>query len=141
MPPIEISDDKQKLDRALVHTFLSTQANWCKGISAATVNKSIEHSLCIGAYQLNQQIGFARVISDFATFANLVDVFVLPSHRGQGIARLLMHAVMQHEQLQNLRRFTLATSDKQDMYAKFGFTPLAKPHSFMERYDAQVYSR
>jgi GNAT superfamily N-acetyltransferase len=86
-------------------------------------------------------VAFARVISDYATFANLVDVFVLPAHRGQGLARELLQAVMAHPQLQGLRRFTLATSDAHGLYTKFGFTPLARPERFMERYDALVYER
>ncbi|MCG2586232.1 GNAT family N-acetyltransferase [Massilia sp. TS11] len=137
----EISTDKGRLDVALIHRFLSEQSSWARGIPRATVERAIAQSLCFGLYQDGAQIGFARVISDFATFAYLVDVFVLPELRGQGHSRTLMDAVMAHPQLQGLRRFLLATSTAGWLYAKYGFGPAAKPQAFMEINDPEIYSR
>lgn len=139
MKNILISDDKNLLNLALIHDFLSNEAPWAKGISFDTVKISVENSLCIGAYLNNIQVGFCRVITDYATFGNLVDVIVWPSHRGIGISKLLMEAVVNHEQLTILRRFTLASSNAQGLYSKFGFVPVAKPEIFMERYDPDIY--
>ena len=135
-----ITCDKSELDVALIHAFLSKQSAWAKGIPLATVQKSIEHSLCFGGFIGQAQVAFARVISDFTTFANLVDVFVLPEHRGQGYSKTLLHAVIAHADLQGLRRFTLATSNAHGLYAQFGFTALLKPETHMERYDAKTYA-
>lgn len=137
---IEISTDKSRLDIDLIFDFLHNEARWCQGIPRPAVEKSIANSLCFGAYRAQAQIGFARVITDFATFGNLVDVFVLPEFRGHGVSRLLLDAVNEHPELQGLRRFMLATSDKQSLYAKFGFTDLSRPEIFMEKFDPDVYS-
>lgn len=136
---LRISCDRHQLDVALIHRFLSGQSAWAAGIPLATVQKSIEHSLCFGGYLGSGQVAFARVISDRATYANLVDVFVVPEHRGQGYGKQLMAAVIAHPELQGLRRFTLATADAHGLYAQFGFTPLAKPQTFMERYRPAIY--
>jgi GNAT superfamily N-acetyltransferase len=136
---LHISTDKALLDVALIHRFLNEHSTWAKGIPLLLVQKSIEHSLCFGAYLQHSQVAFARVISDFATFANLVDVFVLPEHRGKGYSKRLMAAVMLHPQLQGLRRFTLATADAHGLYAQFGFQPLSAPDWFMERYAPAIY--
>lgn len=140
MTEIAISDDKSRLDIGKIHHFLSTQSTWAKGISLDIVRRSIAHSVCLGAYATNQQVGFCRIITDQATFANLVDVIVWPEYRGQGIAAKLMAAVLQHPGVADVRRFTLATSDAHGLYAKYGFTALNKPDSFMEIYRPDVYT-
>jgi GNAT superfamily N-acetyltransferase len=136
---LEISTDKSRLNVRRVHQFLCEQSYWAKGIPFATVQKSIQNSLCFGAYLNGAQVGFARVISDFATFANLVDVFILPEHRGKGYAKALVQTIMSHPDLQSLRRFTLATTDAHGLYRQFGFSGLSKPDTFMERYVPDIY--
>lgn len=137
---LRISTDTKELDVPLIHRFLTGHSGWAQGIPLSTVQKSLRHSLCFGGYLDGQQIAFARVISDYATFANLVDVFVLPTQRGKGYGKQLMHTVIAHPELQGLRRFTLATADAHGLYAQFGFTPLHKPQRFMERYAPAVYA-
>lgn len=141
MPALQISTDQTRLDLALIHRFLSEQSTWARGIPLATVQRALQQSLCFGAYLDGAQIGFARVITDGATFAYLVDVFVLPAHRGRGYSKRLMEAVMSHAALQGLRRFLLATSTAPQLYAQFGFKPVAKPQALMERLDPDVYQR
>ncbi|MCV2367955.1 GNAT family N-acetyltransferase [Roseateles oligotrophus] len=141
MSALTISSDKSLLDLPLIHRFLSELSTWALGIPLATVQRAVQHSLCFGAYLDGAQIGFARVITDGATFAYLCDVFVLPEHQGQGHSKRLMEAVMAHPELQRLRRFLLATSTAPQLYAQFGFTPSAKPQAFMERLDPDVYKR
>ena len=138
---LHVSTDKALLDVPLIHAFLNQHSTWAKGIPMSVVEASIEHSLCFGGYLGREQIAFARVVSDFATFGNLVDVFVLPEHRGKGHSKQLMSAVVEHPRLQGLRRFTLATADAHGLYAQFGFKPLTYPETFMERYDAMIYQR
>lgn len=137
---LRITCDKSELDVALIHAFLAEQSSWAKGIPLATVQKSIAHSLCFGGFLGPAQVAFARVISDFSTFANLVDVFVLPEHRGKGYSRTLTQTVIAHPDLQGLRRFTLATANAHGLYAQFAFTALHKPETHMERYDSNIYS-
>ncbi|MDT8399497.1 MAG: GNAT family N-acetyltransferase [Pseudomonadales bacterium] len=137
---MKITTVKAELDVHLIHAFLSQQSSWAKGISLAVVQKSIENSLCFGGFLEERQIAFARVISDFSTYANLVDVFVLPTERGKGYSKILMKAVVEHPKLQGLRRFTLATADAHGLYRQFGFRSLAKPESFVERYDPEIYA-
>ena len=141
MSTITISSDKSLLDLPMIHRFLSEQSSWALGIPPATAQRAVQHSLCFGAYLDGAQIGFARVTTDSATFAYLSDVFVLPEHQGRGHSKQLMAAVMAHPDLQNLRRFLLATSTAPQLYAQFGFTPSAKPQAFMERLDVEVYKR
>ncbi len=141
MSALRITHTLRAADLNLVHEYLSTQAYWSRGIPLATLRTAIANSLCFAGFHDEALVAFARVISDYATFANLVDVFVLPAQRGQGVARELMQAVMSHPKLQGLRRFTLATSDAHGLYAKFGFTPLARPERFMERHDPMLYGR
>ncbi len=136
---LRVTTDKSELDIALIHGFLSEQSSWARGISRPLVERAIEHSLCFGGFVEGRQIAFARVITDSATFANLVDVFVLPSHRGRGHSKALMAAVLSHPQLQGLRRFTLATGDAHGLYARFGFSSPARPQSLMERYFPDIY--
>jgi GNAT superfamily N-acetyltransferase len=136
---LRVSSERSEIDVALVHRFLSEESYWAKGIPRALVEKSIANSLCFGGFLGGSQIAFARVVSDYATFAYLADVFVLPEHRGKGYSKILMAAVFAHPELQGLRRFSLATRDAQPLYAPYGFTPLAHPETFMERYVAGIY--
>ena len=126
-----VSTDKGKIDLGLVHEFL-TNSYWGKGRSKEQVERSIENSLSFGVYRGNEQVGFARIISDYATFAYLADVFVLPSFQGKGLGKMLMSHIMDHDLLQNLRRWMLATRDAHELYAKFGFEPLESPEIMME---------
>jgi GNAT superfamily N-acetyltransferase len=140
MKDLRISTAKTELNIPLIHRFLSEHSSWAKGIPFALVQKSIEHSLCFGGFVGNAQVAFARVISDYATFANLVDVFVLPEQRGKGYSKALVAAVLAHNQLQGLRRFTLATADAHALYAQYGFTPPLYSQSLMERYFPTIYA-
>lgn len=139
MDNFQITNDKAALDVPLIHQFLSQQSSWAKGIPLATVQRAIAHSLCFGGFLGARQVAFARVITDGATFANLVDVFVLPEQRGCGYGKAMMLAVMAHPDLQGLRRFTLATGDAHALYARFGFTAPLRPQSLMERYFPELY--
>jgi GNAT superfamily N-acetyltransferase len=134
-----IDTDKARLQLETIHRFLS-ESYWAKGLPLDVLRRAIEGSLCFGVYDGDDQVGFARVISDYATFAYLADVFVLESHRGRGLAGRLMHAVVSHPQLQGLRRWVLATRDAHGLYVKFGFAPIAAPDRFMERHDPLVYA-
>lgn len=126
----EISTDRNRLDIALIHDFLGS-SYWAKGIPRAIVEKSTQNSLCFGAYFGTQQVGFARVISDFATFAYVADVFVVPEHRGRGVSKMIMKAIVEHPDFQGLRGILLATRDAHGLYAQFGFKPLSHPENFM----------
>jgi GNAT superfamily N-acetyltransferase len=134
-----ISTDPERLSLDVIHGFL-TNCYWAKGISREIVARSIEHSLCFGIYEGNgEQIGFARVVSDFATVAYLGDVFVLESHRGRGLSKWLMQCLVEHPALQNLRRWILLTRDAHGLYSLFGFTPVKAPERYMELHDPNVY--
>lgn len=134
-----ISTDRAKLDLDLIHSFLTT-CYWAKGIPREVVERSIGHSLNFGIYDgSSRQVGFARVISDFTTYAYLGDVFVLESHRGQGLGKWLMECIMRHPQLQNLRRWSLVTRDAHGLYEHSGFTPLQAPERYMELCRPDVY--
>lgn len=139
MQDFRITTEIGELDTGLVHRFLSQESSWAKGISLALVERSMANSLCFGGFLGMDQIAFARVVSDYTTFANLVDVFVLPEHRGKGYSKALMAAVFAHPQLQGLRRFTLATGDAHGLYARYGFTAPLYPQSLMERYFPGMY--
>jgi GNAT superfamily N-acetyltransferase len=136
-----ISDDRTLLDRALVHGFLSERSYWAPGVPRETVDRSIENSLCFGVYQSERQLGFARVVTDYATFAWLADVFILEPARGQGLGKRLVAAVLAHPGLQGLRRFLLGTADAHGLYARFGFTPIARVERFMEICPANIYQQ
>jgi GNAT superfamily N-acetyltransferase len=135
-----ISTDRDRLDRDAVHGFL-TESYWARGISREVVLQSIENSLCFGVYGDGKQVGFARVISDYATYAYIADVFVLESYRGHGLGKWLMECIMHHPWLQGLRRWSLATMDAHGLYSKFGFTPLKTPERFMELHNPDIYKR
>jgi GNAT superfamily N-acetyltransferase len=134
-----ISTDRERLSVDVVHGFL-TNCYWAKGIPREVVARSIEHALCFGIYDgEGAQIGFARVISDFATIAYVGDVFVLETHRGRGLGKWLMHCITEHPALQNLRRWILTTRDAHGLYSQFGFTPVKAPERFMELHQPNVY--
>ena len=130
-----ISTDASMLDLEVVHGYLS-RSYWAAGVPEDVVRRSIENSLCFGVYRGEEQAGFARVVTDRATFAYLADVFVLDEHRGQGIGKWLLEVILSHPDLQGLRRWMLATRDAHDLYRRYAFTELARPGIFMERKDA-----
>jgi len=136
---LQISTDLARLDVPMIYRFLSEQSTWAVGIGRDVVERSIDNSLCFGAYLDGRQVAFARVITDYATFANLVDVFVLPEYRGRGYGKELVEAVMAHPSLQGLRRFTLATFDAHALYRRFGFTAPSRPELLMEKYFPKLY--
>ncbi len=134
-----ISTSRERLDLDVIHGFL-TNCYWARGIPRKIVARSIEHSLCFGIYDGDsRQVGFARVVSDFATVAYLGDVFVLESHRGRGLGKWLMDCVMRHPALQNLRRWILLTRDAHGLYSQFGFTQVKVPERYMELHRPNVY--
>ena len=135
---IEISCDRDRLDIDAIHEFL-TQSYWSPGVPKEVVCKAIANSLCFGVFQGTRQIGFARVTTDKATIAYLADVFVLEEFRGQGLGKRLIASVMAHPELQGLRRFMLATRDAHQLYARYGFTPIAAPSRLMEVLRPDVY--
>ena len=128
-----ISTDKGKLDISLIHQFLSQESYWAQNVPVDVVERSIENSLCFGVYRQEQQVGFARVITDQATFAYMADVFILPEHRGKGLSKQLIETISNWPTLQGLRRWVLATRDAHTLYEQFGFTALDKPEIFMQR--------
>jgi len=136
---MHITTDKTALDIALIHDFLSTTSPWARGIPLETVQRSIEHSLCFGGFIDGKQIAFARVVTDHATFAYLMDVFVLPDFRGQGHSRHLLEVIQDHPDLQNIRRFILVSSSARGLYEKFGFRSPATPENFMEIHRPDIY--
>jgi GNAT superfamily N-acetyltransferase len=134
-----ISTDRERLDLNMIHGFL-TNCYWAKGIPREVVARSIEHALCFGIYDgEGAQVGFARVISDFATIAYVGDVFVLDTHRGRGLGKWLMQCITEHPALQSLRRWILTTRDAHGLYSQFGFTSVKAPERFMERHQPNVY--
>lgn len=135
-----ISTEKSKIDVDEVHQFLS-HSYWAENVSKNIVQKSIDNSFCFGVYHYRKQVGFARVISDFATFAYLADVFILPDDRGKGLSKWLMQVIVDHPKLDGLRRFTLATRDAHKLYSQFGFTALDKPDRWMQRHNPDVYKK
>jgi len=133
-----VTTDRARLSEPLIYEYLS-HSYWAEGIPRKTVARSMRNSLCFGLLEGSRQIGFARVITDSATFAYLADVFILEPYRGRGLAKFLMESILKHPQLQGLRRWVLATRDAHALYRKFGFTPLAKPDRFMELHHPNVY--
>lgn len=128
-----ISTDKTKLDIKVIHGFLS-KSYWAKNRSLKTTKKTIKNSLCFGLYYKNRQVGYARVITDYATYAYLADVFIIEEFRGRGLSKWLMEVILNYEEIQDLRRWFLATSDAHKLYEKFGFTALKEPFKFMEMF-------
>jgi GNAT superfamily N-acetyltransferase len=134
-----ISTDKSMLDLQLIHNYLSGESYWAKGMPLETMKRSIQNSICFGVYLDDQQVGFARIISDCATFAYLADVFIIQDHRGKGLSKMLMEYIMNLPELQGLRRWVLGTAHAHGLYAQYGFTPLAKPERMMEKHNHDVY--
>jgi GNAT superfamily N-acetyltransferase len=137
---VTISTEKSLLDVPMIHRYLSEESYWAKGIPRDFVERSIENALCFGAYEDGKQVGFARVVTDFAVFAYIGDVFVLDSHRGRGVSKMIMSAIMAHPRLQGLRRWSLVTSDAHGLYKQFGFSEVANPEKYMERTLRNPYS-
>lgn len=134
-----VSTDPARLNLEVIHNFLSN-CYWAKGISREIVARSIEHSLCFAIYDgTGAQVGFARVVSDFATVAYLGDVFVLETHRGRGLSKFIMECIMKYPALQGLRRWILLTRDAHGLYRKVGFTPLKSADRYMELHRPDVY--
>jgi GNAT superfamily N-acetyltransferase len=133
-----ISTDRACLQIQVIHDFLK-ESYWAKDIPIEIVRRSIANSLCFGVYKKEQQIGFARIISDYATFAYLADVFILESFRGEGLSKWLMEMIVTHPQLQGLRRWMLATRDAHELYRKYGFENVRSPNSLMERLFPDIY--
>lgn len=134
-----ISTDDNRLNVTLIHKFLAEESGWSAGIPFHNVEKSIENSLNFGLYMGEEQIGFARVISDFSTIAYLGDIFILKEYRGLGLSKWLMEVIMGHSDLQNLRRWILLTSTADWLYEKYGFKKLPHPEIYMEKHDPHVY--
>ncbi|CAL2101501.1 GNAT family N-acetyltransferase [Tenacibaculum sp. 190130A14a] len=134
-----ISTDKDRLDILSIHKFLSNETDWAKGIPLHTLKTSIENSLNFGLYHKKQQIGFARVISDYSTIAYLGDVYVLEEYRGKGLSKWLINEIIEHPNLQRLRRWILLTNTAEWLYEKFGFTEIPNPEFYMEKHNPNVY--
>ncbi|WP_295667164.1 GNAT family N-acetyltransferase [uncultured Mucilaginibacter sp.] len=129
-----ISTDKSLLDFNSIYQYLSEESYWAKGLPAERLVKAIENSICFGIFKENRQVGFARVVTDKATFAYICDVFVLPGCRGIGLSKWLIQSITEHPELQGLRRWSLATADAHGLYSQFGFTNLSRPENWMERF-------
>jgi GNAT superfamily N-acetyltransferase len=134
-----ISTDKSLLDIDVIQSFLETESYWAQNRDIAKTLKAIENSMCFGVYQDGRQIGFARVVSDHATFAYIGDVFILNDYRGRGLSKWLMHTIVEHPDLQGLRRWVLATRDAHGLYAQFEFANLRHPERWMERTSPDAY--
>ena len=126
-----ISTDRSRLNLGVIHDFLSA-SYWAAGVPEDVVKRSVENSLVFGVYRGKGQVGFARVVTDYATFAYLADVFVLEAHRGRGLGKWLIEVVLSHPDLRGLRRWLLATGDAHELYRKYGFAELARAEIFME---------
>lgn len=135
-----VSSDPAKLDLKVIHAYLS-RSYWAEEIPFEIVKRSVEHSLCFGVYKAEQQIGFARVISDYTTFAYLADVFILEEDRGKGLSKFLMECILKHKELQGLRNFCLLTQDAHSLYARYGFRNIPKPENFMAKKIDGIYKK
>ena len=129
---LTVSDDRARIDRARVHRFISQESYWAKGIPRETMDKAIDHSIVFGLYRAGEQLAFARVVSDRATFAYLCDVFVESAARGAGLGTWLVECVLAHPELQGLRRVSLMTKDAHGLYRKFGFEPMPDATRYLE---------
>lgn len=136
-----ITTDRSKMDDKAIHDFLSKHSGWSDNIPFDKVKTSMDNALNFGLFYQGQQVGFARVISDFSTIAYLGDIYILDHHRGQGLSKKLMDIVMGHPNLQGLRRWILLTSTADWLYEKYGFVKIPKPEIYMELYNPNVYKR
>lgn len=134
-----ITTDNTKLNLQTIHDFLSLESYWGKNIPVKTVKKALDNSLNFGLFHGDKQIGYARVVSDYATIAYLGDVFVLSEYRGQGLSKWLMEKIIMHPDLQGLRRWILLTADAHELYRKYGWTNIKNPEKWMEKHDPDVY--
>jgi len=134
-----LSTDRSLLDVELIHNFLSEQSYWAPGIPREIVERSLANSLCFGLFHESEQVGFARFVTDRATFAWLGDVFVIDAHRGQGLGKWMVETLLTHPDVQGLRRILLGTRDAHDLYARYGFTPLSDPSRFLEIHRPNLY--
>jgi GNAT superfamily N-acetyltransferase len=134
-----ISTDKNKLDVAVIHHYLSAASYWAQNIPLQKVERCIEHSFCFGVYKNHEQVGFARLVTDYTTFAYLADVFILQQYRGMGLSKWLMQFITTNAEVQGLRRWMLATRDAHGLYTQFDFLPLDKPESILQRRDMESY--
>jgi predicted GNAT family N-acyltransferase len=135
------STHREKLDLNYIHSFLATQSYWASGVPREIVQRSIEHALCFGIYHHQQQIGFARFITDYATFGYLGDVFIDEQHRGRGLSKKLMEFIFGIEEFKIFRRMILVTSDAHGLYAQYGFKPLVAPDRYMELHRPNLYKK
>jgi GNAT superfamily N-acetyltransferase len=135
----EVSDDPRRLDLRAVHGFISRESYWAEGISEALMARAIAHSLCFGLYEGPRQVGFARVVTDRATFGYLCDVFVERERRGTGLGKWLVACVLEHPDLQGLRRIALMTRDAHDLYRPFGFRAMPEATRYLEIHHPDVY--
>jgi GNAT superfamily N-acetyltransferase len=135
-----ISTDANQIDVDVVHQFL-VSSYWAKDLPLDVLQRSLRNSLIFGLYKENEQIGLARVITDYATFAYIADVFVLPHYRGQGLGKWLIETIVSHPELQGLRRWLLITKDAHELYRKFGFTELNNPARFMDKWNPDIYQQ
>ncbi|MES2372022.1 MAG: GNAT family N-acetyltransferase [Bacteroidota bacterium] len=138
-----VSTDAAKLDLAVIHQYLSRDSYWAQNIPLEVVERSVANSFCFGVYHNNQQVGFARLVTDKATFAYLADVFILPEHRGKGLSKWLMTVIHSHPEMQGLRRWLLGTKDAHDLYKQFGWEPLPEEMvpRFMQLHNPDVYTK
>jgi GNAT superfamily N-acetyltransferase len=141
IPVLEITTDLSRMDFGRVHDWLARKSYWAGQMPRRVFDRALRGSLCFAAIKMDATVAFARVVSDRATFAYVSDVFVDPAHRGAGIGKAVMAAVVAHPDLQDLRLWVLATADAHGLYARYGFTPLAVPQRYMERRDAKIYAR
>lgn len=135
-----ITTDRCKMDLKAIYDYLSIESYWSKGIPLETFKTSVKNSLNFGVFHQNKQIGFARIISDFATMAYLADVYILTEHRGKGLSKWLMEIILSHPDLQGLRRWILLTKDAHELYKKFGWKELKDPSKYLELHDPDVYN-
>jgi len=133
-----ISTERARLDLALIHDFICNHSYWGRGRAREVVERSIENSMPFGVYHGNHQVGFARIVTDYATFAWVADVFIVPEHRGRGLGTWLMEIIIAHPQLQGFRRWVLSTKDAHSLYERFGFIKLHRPERWMERRDPNM---
>ena len=140
-PGFEVSDDPRRLELATVHRFISKESYWAEGISEALLARAIAHSLCFGLYAGARQVGFARVVTDRATYGYLCDVYVDRTLRGQGLGKWLVACVLEHPDLQGLRRIALMTRDAHDLYRPFGFRTMPEATRYLEIHRPDVYKK
>jgi GNAT superfamily N-acetyltransferase len=133
-----IDTNRKRFDLDLIHAFLSKESYWATGRSRATIERSIQNSISFGIYEGKKQVGFGRVITDYATFAWIADVFIIEQYRGHGFAKWLMETMISHPKLQGFRRWVLATKDAHELYRRFGFEELKRPERWMERRDPKT---